>query len=203
VRPSRALPYVLHVFEEVAAASGELQLRFANQGRTAAAVFHVYDRLHLERMPRRYTVEPGKSLRDAWQATNGEYDVWVLGPNGFHRHFTGKLGDAPRTEILLRYDRLRGDVRIELRNHGSTPASVMLESNAYEQHPSRSFTVGPGGEALHVWSLRSSGYWYDFTATVEGLAGYSRRFAGRVETGRDSISDPALGGPASGEQWLL
>ena len=27
-----------------------------------ASVFHVYDKLHLDRIPRRYTVEPGKQL---------------------------------------------------------------------------------------------------------------------------------------------
>ena len=34
------------------------------------------------------------------------------------------------------------------------------------------------------------GGWYDFTATASG---FTRRFAGRVETGRPSISDPAMG----------
>ena len=33
------------------------------------------------------------------------------------------------------------------------------------------------------------GYWHDFTVQA---AGFERRFAGRVETGEDSISDPAM-----------
>jgi hypothetical protein len=32
----------------------------------AGAVFHVYDRKHLDKIPRRYTVEAGKTLSDTW-----------------------------------------------------------------------------------------------------------------------------------------
>src|SRR5213078_259823 len=42
-RPSRALPYVLHVTATVRPQSAEIELGFANAG-TAGAVFHVYDR---------------------------------------------------------------------------------------------------------------------------------------------------------------
>ena len=35
--------------------------------------------------------------------------------------------------------------------------------------------------------------WYDFTVRVDGFEGYERRFAGRVETGEDGVSDPAMG----------
>ena len=56
VRPSRALPYALHA--DARLQDGALSLEFRNEGR-AGAVFHVYDQLHLERIPRRYTVEAG------------------------------------------------------------------------------------------------------------------------------------------------
>ena len=44
-----------------------------------------------------------------------------------------------------------------------------------------------------TWSLAASGGWYDFSGTVVELPGFVRRFAGRAETGRDSVSDPAMG----------
>ena len=37
---------------------------------------------------------------------------------------------------------------------------------------------------------RDSGAWYDITVSAEG---FERRLAGRIETGRHSISDPAMG----------
>ena len=46
------------------AASGKadgVQLQFGNTGQQGA-VFHVYDKRHLDRIPRRYTVEAGKTL---------------------------------------------------------------------------------------------------------------------------------------------
>ena len=47
------------------------------------------DRHALDRAPRRYVLAPGTQLEDAWPAA---HDLWVLGPNGFHRHFAGGDG---------------------------------------------------------------------------------------------------------------
>ncbi|MFX8323976.1 phospholipase domain-containing protein, partial [Acinetobacter baumannii] len=87
VRPARALPYDLQAHATLG--SSGLTLRFENHG-DAGAVFHVYNRLALEQIPRRYTVEAGLALDGLWPLTPGAaYDLWVLGPNGWHRHFTG------------------------------------------------------------------------------------------------------------------
>src|SRR3546814_5515442 len=51
-RYSRALPYELHVSARVGD-DGRVTLIFSNTGK-AGAVFHVYDKKHLERIPRRY-----------------------------------------------------------------------------------------------------------------------------------------------------
>ena len=37
--------------------------------------------------------------------------------------------------------------------------------------------------------------WYDLEARIDGAA-WRRRVAGRVETGKDGVSDPAMGGLA-------
>jgi hypothetical protein len=39
--------------------------------------------------------------------------------------------------------------------------------------------------------------WYDLVVTVAGDATFKYRLAGHVETGKDSFSDPALGGLVS------
>ena len=93
-RRSRALPYVLNVDED--RDGGAVRLTFRNEGPAGAAVFHVYDRRRLNGAPRRYTVGAGRSLQGVWEA--GAYDLWVLGPNGFHRHF---VGDARRDELAV------------------------------------------------------------------------------------------------------
>jgi phospholipase C len=79
VRFSRRLPYELHVNAAVKVGIS-VELTFANTG-TQGVVFHVYDKMHLDRIPRRYTVEAGKTLTDIWDvsADKGKHDLWVYG----------------------------------------------------------------------------------------------------------------------------
>jgi len=53
--------------------------------------------------------------------------------------------------------------------------------------------VRGGGEETLRWRLDATGQWYDFAVTCEGDSAFYRRFAGRVETGRHAVSDPAMG----------
>jgi phospholipase C len=207
VRPSRALPYALHVHASATGVGEPVSLRFENTG-SAAAVFHVYDRLHLERVPRRYTVEPHKHLSDTWRSEeDGRYDLWVLGPNGFHRHFVGTLaaasGAAAEPEARVFYEELHGGIYIKLRNAGAVAAHFTIAANAYFEDRPVSIEVAAGSEAGHYVPLDRTGHWYDFTITLADNARYLRRIAGRVETGRPSWSDPALGGTALGDQLRI
>ncbi|WP_025137095.1 phosphocholine-specific phospholipase C [Achromobacter sp. DH1f] len=192
-RPSRALPYALSM---QARADGDgIALRFDNTG-TAGAVLHVYDRLHLEAGPRRYTVEAGKQLEGVWPTTadQGRYDLWVLGPNGFHRHVAGRLqaGAAPLTVQAL-YEAAGPRLRLTLRNPGGQARVVRIQANAYG-YPGRADAALPAGaETLVDWDLARSGGWYDFSVHADDEPGFVRRVAGRIETGAPSISDPAMG----------
>ncbi|MBN3853556.1 phospholipase C, phosphocholine-specific [Paraburkholderia sp. Ac-20340] len=195
-RPSRALPYQLHVHAGVDGRRREVRLVFVNEG-SAGAVFHVYDQLHLERMPRRYTVEAGKQLADEWtpeSADDGRFDLWVLGPNGFHRGFIGNVNNPSRganAEARLRYDAANNTLTLTIENSGSEPATCSVKPNAYTSIATYTATVPAHERVEQSWRLAASGGWYDFTLSAhDGLA---RRFAGRLETGKDSISDPEMG----------
>jgi len=200
-RPSRALPYELHASARADSISGKIQLLFKNSGK-AAAVFHVYDKLNLDRLPRRYMVEPGKMLDDAWNPmtdNSGFYDLWVLGPNGFHRHFKGDL-NALRTsganpEVRVCYDIANGNVYLEMLNAGKNAAKFTVRAKAYRNDGPWNATVAGGGanKAEQLWVLASSGQWYDFAVTCDADPSYYRRFAGRVENGKHTVSDPAMG----------
>jgi phospholipase C len=200
VRPSRALPYELHVHAKERAHAVELS--FANTGRTGV-VFHVYDRKHLDRIPRRYTVGRKDELAGEWdvRADGGAYDLWVLGPNGFHRHFTGNVSREPNAEIRVEYNQHHGGLRLVMRNRGDAPARFLLSANAYYPRAEPlNFRVGARAGQDFFIPLKRTANWYDFTVRVEGLEAFSRRFAGRMETGRHSLSDPAIGGRARGER---
>jgi len=206
VRPSSALPYELAATARVAA--GAVSVSFDNTG-TAAAVFHVYDRLRLAEVPRRYTVAPGKQLVGSWAPdSRGAYDLWILGPNGFHRHLSGHaagLGGAAvaNPEVQVGADRSSGDLLVKLVNTGGAPCVFQLAANRYAPGTVSTYTVLARSEQALRLPLAASGRWYDFSAKVAGQAGFSRRFAGRVETGAPSISDPAMGGVARADQWVV
>ncbi|WP_155519815.1 phospholipase domain-containing protein, partial [Achromobacter xylosoxidans] len=123
---------------------------------------------------------------------------WVMGPNGYLRHFAGDLALA-RTEglgaeIRVCYDIANGDVYTSFINSGTRPCTFVITPNAYYTNNEKwTITVPAGSQVEQSWSLKASGSWYDFTARLNEDPAYIRRFAGRVETGKASVTDPAMG----------
>jgi phospholipase C len=147
-------------------------------------------------LPRRYTVERANRWSDVdWIRRAGRaYDLWVLGPNGYHRGFAGELpGAGVAPEIQVCYDLSNAAVYVKLRNTGTAPARFTIKPMAYRQDGSWTVTVQPGAEGEQHWSLADSGNWYDFEVSVDVQPTFRRRFAGRLETGKDTVSDPAMG----------
>ncbi|HZV66572.1 MAG TPA: phospholipase C, phosphocholine-specific [Telluria sp.] len=195
-RLSRKLPYQLHV-DAVVRAGISVELAFLNTG-SQGAVFHVYDKLHLDRIPRRYTVEAGKSLSDVWNTSldRGKHDLWVYGPNSFVRGFkidAVAADNAAMPEIKVRYMREEGSLTVSFANAGTQACRLTVRDNAYRSGGPKAVTVAPGKVVEHRWSLNKSANWYDFSVIADAPGGYERRFAGRVETGKHSYSDPAIG----------
>ena len=174
-RPTRPLPYA---FEANAATKpGFVVLDLANQSPETAVVFHIYDRLAPAAPPRRYTVKAGGQLTALIPA--GEtYDLWLYAPNGFHRRFSGKTAQGVPAQW-------RGN-SLTLTGEGQ----VVLRDEAYGQ-PERTVTLTAGQAQTLPIDLTSQ--WYDVSVSGDG---FSHRFAGHVETGKPSVTDPALGGPA-------
>ncbi len=188
-RFSRALPYRLHCKLEALKNDNKVKLVFENKGATGA-VYHVYDLHNLDRIPRRYTVEAGKSLDDVWEPeADGEYDLEVFGPNGYFQKFAGSLR-ANEPVVTIDFDHKRGGLSIALKNAGNAPLRLSVLSNAYGYAAEGPFAIAPGKNSRKKWTLAGSGNWYDFS--VQSEDGYLFRFAGRVETGKHSVSDPAM-----------
>lgn len=213
LRPARALPYNLAVDCAVKPNPAKLsqisvELAFRNTG-AATAVFHVYDRLNLATPPRRYTVEPDKALNGIWSpSASGLYDLWVLGPNGFHRHFTGNArrvaaAAQPNPEVLAEHLPNSGELRLTLRNTGTGACTFSLVANKYYPATPTSHAVPAKSETTVTLPLSASAHWYDYSLKVTGNTGYSRRLAGHVETGAHSFSDPAIGGTAIDKQFVV
>ena len=192
VRRSRALAYALQVHVRTQPPARKLTLTFCNTG-GVGAVFHVYDRLHLDCIPRRYTVEAGKTIPDDWllQADEGRYNLWVYGPNGFVREFRGSLRSGARAlpEVALECDVANGSVRVVVTNEGHGEVALVAHANAYRSDGPWPLRVASGRRVIREWSVITSQHWYDFTVIGED---FERRFAGRLENGEPSLSDPAV-----------
>lgn len=194
MRWSRALPYELNVTAAIGD-DGRVTLNFINSG-AQGAVFHVYDKLHLDRIPRRYTVEAGRTLSDDFWNTlatdGGDYDLWVYSTNGFVRSFKGKVvtPNLVRPEASLDYDAHRGMVKLRLSNTGTRTVRFTVTATAYRLDRVRRFVVPPHKTVERAWNVTRTGHWYDLTVQAED---FERRFAGRLETGRHSVSDPLMG----------
>jgi phospholipase C len=187
VRPARAIPYTLHA--DGCASAASFRIDFRNSG-GAAGVFQVRsaDTAH---DPRSYTVEPGRRLADVWDF-GSQYDLSVHGPNGFFRRFKGGGSrQQPSLEIRARYDGPRYEIILEAENHGSKRVGVTV-SNRYSSHNTK-LSIKPGDAQTEHWSLSRTRGWYDLIITIQSDLCFEYRYAGHLENGEESISDPGMG----------
>ena len=190
-RPARALPYELHVEGEVNASQGGLRLFLRNKGKVAA-VFQVRSGAG-QTGPWTYTVGAGDETSDSFGASGAtSYDFSVYGPNGFLRTFGGGLaaGNANITVNAI-YDKESEGIALAIRNHGSSAEKVSI-LDAYSGQ-TRTLVLHPHDSVTYVSQLLESFGWYDLAVRVDSDALFERQLAGHVETGRPSMSDPAIG----------
>ena len=192
VRPARALPYVLEVSAEVNTSAGTVTLTFVNSGRKAA-VFSVRS-VNAADAVRSYTVESGKSLPGTWDIS-AVYGLSVYGPNGFLREFNGSNdSDAAVLRVTATHGFGGcGSLALQIANVTKNQASIIV-TDAYTGKKVPALLTRYGEEFVYDWSLEEFQGWYDLVITVEQDPTFEYRFAGHIETGRESISDPAMGG---------
>jgi phospholipase C len=171
--------------------------------RAAGSPFTVYARMGPGTVQvRNYAVAPGDRLEDSWSLrdfADGRYCLQVYGPNGFFREFTGG-GDDPSVDIALVYRAtapnsrsLSGDVEIRLHNRDPRrAASVQIRDRSYGS-PAIEREVPGGATVLVTVDTKSSSQWYDLDVRIPASPGFQRRFAGRVETEKWTMTDPVIG----------
>jgi phospholipase C len=206
IRPACALPYELYADGRLSAdgAHYELHLSAAAQvhgAKSAGAPFNVYLRNLKDgsgMIPATYAVKSGDTLVRQIPVSSfadSGYAVEVHAPNGFYRSFAGGVASSP-LEVRACYERQgtipTGNVEVRLRNRSGEAVGVTMEDNAYRSETVAS-QLKPGQETSVVLNLKRSHGWYDFTVKAAGSSAEAR-YAGRVETGKPSFSDPLMGG---------
>jgi phospholipase C len=198
IRPARPLPYDLHVRDSLDIRNKRLRMNFDNRGGQGAHFWvHADDPQY---MPKSYTVEAGKSLSDDFPATlSGNYAWTVYGPNGFVRMMKGVISSAGSSDTAqlgmeAHYDSRKDILLVEVRNQSAKALSVRLTDAAYN-NSEQAIALAPQSSHQFAWKVKDSGYWYDTALSVAEYPGYIRRFAGHIETGRASCTDPAAHAP--------
>ncbi len=212
IKTSCAIPYELYADGELLADKKAFKITFKSGNdifgnSSSGSPFTVYSK-HYSEDPdlaiRKYTVKAGDALDDEWfidAFKNEDYALSVHGPNGFLREYTGNINsDIPTIRCKYQKDRkgnITGNILIELiANNPINKTKVKITDNAYKAKI-QNITLPKAATSNVIESkiieLTKSFNWYDFTVTVEGNTHFSQRYAGHVETGNESKTDPFMG----------
>jgi len=187
-RPARALPYAMAV--NVGLSGTQLSLDFTNSGQAGAA-FYVYDRRRPESAPRRYAIAAGDALFDVWQIPekHGRYELAAYGPNGCLFEFRGTIDSgSARPAVTFATDAAAGTVLLRLTNAG-TSACLLTVTNGYDDDAAaRVHKVERAATVEDHWVVSAQYGWYDLS--VMARDDFLWRYAGHLENGRPSLSDP-------------
>ncbi|MBF9255007.1 phospholipase C, phosphocholine-specific [Pontibacter sp. 172403-2] len=218
-RPSCALPYELYVDGNLSEDKKTFEITFDAADNVfghdaAGAPFNVYapgkylqggkdENMRFEAVKAwAYAVNAGSRIAHKWPLDHfedGNYHLRVYGPNGFFREFGGSQQD-PAVDVRVGYQRktgmmrakLSGRVELKIKNHSAGKQRIQIVDHAYKNPPVTKEIAALAEAVVQIDTKPSSG-WYDFSVRVQGNPSYERRYAGRVETGNPSQSDPFMG----------
>jgi phospholipase C len=211
VRPACALPYELTADGALAVDERAFTIEFAAErqlfgGRAAGAPFRVYtpgrvraagtdtdaDAFETGRSWD-YAVAAGDKIADRFPLRlfdSETYHLYVYGPNGFFREFRGDSHDPQLTVSLLSTSQ---SASLKLVNRDpSQPLTVTIDDLAYGD-VARTVAIAVGSSSELALNLGPSFGWYDLRIRVAGAGHYEQRYAGKVEIGRESFTDPSMG----------
>ncbi len=207
-RQACAVPYELIVNGQFNKEKNSFSISF-NAGNTAfgerasGAPFMVYAMQPYQHEALRtwqYAATPGDTLTDEWALNafdNGNYHLRVYAPNGFYREFAGNKNN-PQIKIESSYEKgkknaaLTGNIVVSITNHDTKAHVVEIKDNSYKNGAVKR-TVAAQETVKVVLNLTRSHQWYDYTVNVQGTEMFEG-FAGHVETGKVSQTDPLMGG---------
>lgn len=147
-----------------------------------------------------YAVKSGDKLTDSWNMDlfdQGKYELSVQSANGFYRKFKGNQRD-PDLIVICDPTQNNGSgkskprLSVNLFNEGKQALKVQIYDDKYHTGNNKVWLVKPKSNLSFEMDLKSSSGWYNFKIKAEGFETYLRHYAGHIETGSDSITDPLM-----------
>ena len=210
IRPACALPYALSAECQLNKENGKIHLQFESIkiNDESGAAFNLYTPTSYKNDAGKtwaYAISSGDVLQDELdinQFENNIYNLCVQGPNGFFRHFIGDKNDAA-IKVSCVYEQkhpfkplLTGKLLLKVENKEAEVLTFILKDNAYGK-ADQLFKVSAHSKKEIIINPEKSNYWYDFTLQLNGNNIFARQYAGHIETGNISTSDPFMGGIAN------
>jgi phospholipase C len=211
VRLACALPYQLVSDVKLSDSKESITLSFSSgktvfgqKLRPVGAPFNVYTKSKYQKNAGRnwsYAVSAGDTIEDIWNIDdfeNGIYDLVVNGPNGFYRYFKGTKNNPLLAincldELSGVIKKQTGNLQLILENKENTTLKILIKDEPYQAN-TKTITIAANSNKIVSLNLQKSKGWYDFKIEIDGDPTFLRHYAGHVETGEDSISDPYMGG---------
>jgi phospholipase C len=192
-RPACGLPYSINAYGDVDYAAGAFNIRFANSG-SRTAVFQVRSG-NSSTGPWTYTVQPQAEIVDSWNFSSSgtaAYDLSVYGPNGFFRSYKGESGSktGANFQSAIAYDVVRGGITLQSQNLSSQSSELQVQ-NLYDGEIETRI-VEQGEVFDQFWLLEKFSGWYSVAISVESDPTFLQKFAGHLETGKPSRTDPNI-----------
>ncbi|QBA19901.1 phospholipase C, phosphocholine-specific [Chryseobacterium indologenes] len=175
LKPSNPLPYHFHVNLE-----GE-QIKMTNLKENGVPLL-VYDRTQFDNNNYHFSYALYAKQTLSHTVHPGAYDYEIFGPNGFFRKFKGNT--TAETEVILTNMVSKNQIELIIRNHKKENFSIRLE-DLYTRSE-RTISVQKTEEKIIIDLDKYKG-WYDLKLKLND---HLWHFAGRIETGKVSVSDP-------------
>ncbi len=207
LRNSNPIPYEVYIHGKVDPLTQKVQLDFLNgmeffKDKTNGVPIQVYTPKPFKANGKTYpirvwnfAVEPGKSIAYNWNVENFENNIYQLdayGPNGFFRSFKGSIQD-PKINFQIQYDILKPSspkLILKFENFDNKDVSVILQDEAYGREKLNIEVTAKSKDQVILDCGKTFG-WYDFSLRTGDH--FERKFAGRIETGQPSKTDPQMG----------
>jgi len=195
VKPSNALHYELYIQEELR--DNQLNISFESSNKffgekALGGAFNVYAYNYIEDPANwSFACSAGNKVSHAWDIEkfkDGKYHLAVYGPNGFFRSFQAASGfNDP--QIKLYYNVNLEELIFDIRNTSENTLTLMI-LDAYENRKHQIELQGLSEKKFRI-SVKKQKRWYDIQISLPDTI-YSRKYAGRLENGKDSITDPLM-----------
>jgi len=207
-KPACALPY--HLLADANLAGNEIEVSFqsvkmpfGSEWETVGAPFNMNSPASFKGVQGKfwaYAVKAGDALTDRINIEdfdNEIYDLSVTGPNGFYRHFVGSKKNpgitikATAEQSGLVAKKLSGNLVFSFENKAAVPVSLQIIDNKYKK-PTQNINLKAKSTTKVVLDLSENAHWYDFSIVQAGNTTFKHRYAGKIETGEVTTTDPFM-----------